>query len=97
MPNYEYVCTACGTRIEVSHGVNESGPAVCTACGGALRKAVSAPAIVFRGSGWAKKDARSSSSAAGGKTDSTDSKPSTEGSQPADSAGGEKESRVADA
>jgi putative FmdB family regulatory protein len=58
MPLYDYVCTACGTRVEVIHGVNEAGPTVCTACGGAMRKALSPPAIVFKGSGWAKKDAR---------------------------------------
>jgi putative FmdB family regulatory protein len=63
MPVYDYVCTACGTRVEVIHGVHAAGPAVCTACGGALRKAVSAAAIVYKGSGWAKKDARDRSTA----------------------------------
>lgn len=69
MPIYDYVCTACGTRTEVLHGVNESGPTVCTSCGGALRKALSLPAIVFKGSGWAKKDARASRPAAGEASD----------------------------
>lgn len=58
MPVYEYVCTACGARVEVVHGIYDAGPAMCTACGGRVRKAVSAPAIVFRGTGWAKKDAQ---------------------------------------
>jgi putative FmdB family regulatory protein len=58
MPLYDYVCTACGTRVEVSHGVHAAGPAACAVCGGSLRKAVSAPAVVFKGSGWAKMDAR---------------------------------------
>jgi len=62
MPIYDYVCTACGTRVEVIHGVHAAGPAVCTACGGPMRKALSSPAIVFKGSGWAKKDARAGSS-----------------------------------
>ncbi|MFO1540610.1 MAG: FmdB family zinc ribbon protein [Chloroflexota bacterium] len=59
MPIYEYVCTACGQGIEVIHAISAAGPATCAACGGAMRKALSAPAIHFKGSGWAKVDARS--------------------------------------
>jgi putative FmdB family regulatory protein len=59
MPLYDYVCTQCGRRDEVMHGVHAPGPEHCAACGGPLRKAMSLPAIVFKGSGWAKKDARS--------------------------------------
>jgi putative FmdB family regulatory protein len=62
MPIYDYVCTACGTRVEVMHGVNESGPTVCISCGGSMRKALSPPAIVFKGSGWAKKERASAAS-----------------------------------
>lgn len=58
MPIYEYVCTGCGRRIDVIHGIHASRPSTCEVCGSPLRKALSAPAIVFRGSGWAKKDAR---------------------------------------
>lgn len=73
MPLYDYVCTACATRIEVMHGVHKSGPALCTVCGGAMRKALSSPAIVFKGSGWAKKDARDKSSGSSGASDSSSS------------------------
>ena len=60
MPIYEYLCRACGHRTEILHGINEPGPQFCPACGaeGKLRKAISAPSIVFKGSGWAKKDRR---------------------------------------
>ena len=58
MPVYEYVCTVCGHPIEVMHSFTAEGPKVCTQCGGAMRKALSTPAIVFKGSGWAKKDHR---------------------------------------
>lgn len=58
MPLYDYECRNCGHRVEVLHGVNESGPAACQRCGGNMRKLLSAPAIVFKGSGWAKKDFR---------------------------------------
>lgn len=63
MPIYEYRCVACGREIEVIHGIHAEGPSACDVCGAPMRKLVSPPAIVFRGAGWAKKDARDSSSA----------------------------------
>jgi putative FmdB family regulatory protein len=60
MPTYDYVCASCGELVEVMHGVHARGPEACDVCGGRMRKAMSLPAIVFKGSGWAKKDARSS-------------------------------------
>jgi putative FmdB family regulatory protein len=59
MPIYEYECPN-GHRIEVMHGIDASGPATCATCGAPLHKLLARPAIVFKGSGWAKKDARSS-------------------------------------
>lgn len=61
MPLYDYRCTACDREVEVMHGINEQGPQTCEHCGGAMRKALSPPAIHFKGSGWAKKDAASAS------------------------------------
>jgi putative FmdB family regulatory protein len=62
MPLYDYICEN-GHIVEVMHGVNDSGPAKCDRCGAEMRKLLSTPAIVFKGSGWAKKD-RSSKPAA---------------------------------
>jgi putative FmdB family regulatory protein len=56
MPFYDYVCTKCGLRIEVMHSVHGNGPSACSACGGAMKKAVSAPAVHFKGKGWARQD-----------------------------------------
>jgi putative FmdB family regulatory protein len=58
MPIYDYRCAACGHRIEVVHGVDAPGPMVCPSCGveGSMRKLIAAPAVHFKGSGWAKKD-----------------------------------------
>jgi putative FmdB family regulatory protein len=56
MPVYEYACRSCGRRVEVIHGINDPAPTTCEACGGVLAKVLSAPAIVFKGSGWAKKE-----------------------------------------
>jgi putative FmdB family regulatory protein len=68
MPTYDYLCPN-GHRFEVIHAVTGAGPDACPVCDAApVRKAVSAPTIHFKGSGWAKKDrssaARSSSAAA---------------------------------
>jgi putative FmdB family regulatory protein len=81
MPTYDYRCTECGHEIEVRHGIDAPGPAVCTVCGGTMRKALSTPAIHFKGSGWAKKDAQAASKAKA-------SKPSTE-AKPGSAADGE--------
>jgi putative FmdB family regulatory protein len=58
MPIYDYRCDACGHRIEVVHGVHAHGPRTCPSCGaeGGMRKLIAAPAVHFKGSGWAKKD-----------------------------------------
>jgi putative FmdB family regulatory protein len=65
MPIYEYRCSSCGRSVEVVHSIHGTGPETCEVCGGVMRKALTTPAIVFKGSGWAKKDARSSSTTAG--------------------------------
>jgi putative FmdB family regulatory protein len=60
MPTYDYVCSACGHEMEVVHGVHGHGPSHCPVCGGTMRKSFAAPAIHFKGSGWAKKERGSS-------------------------------------
>ena len=52
MPIYEYVCEKCGQKTEVIQRVGEAPLRVCPHCGGKLKKAISAPAIQFKGSGW---------------------------------------------
>ena len=58
MPIYEYTCSACGHRTDILHGINDPAPPFCPECGaeGTLRKGFAPPAILFKGSGWAKKD-----------------------------------------
>jgi len=99
MPIYDYLCSSCGERTEVMHGIEAPAPRFCPACGseGTLRKAFVVPAIVFKGSGWAKKD-RSGGSGTRAKSDSaasgSDDKPSsgdgTKGSAVSDTSGGAK-------
>jgi putative FmdB family regulatory protein len=86
VPVYDYVCSACRHRTEVIHGINEVGPRFCPACGaeGTMRKGFSTPSIVFKGSGWAKKDratsARRSASARASASDGTPASSSDSGS-----------------
>jgi len=82
VPIYDYTCGACGRVTEVIHGINDQGPKFCPNCGaeGRMRKALTAPAIVFKGSGWAKVDRRStsgsSSSSSAGRSAKSSSKAS---------------------
>jgi putative FmdB family regulatory protein len=52
MPIYEYVCGRCQKKTEVIQSMNDAPLKVCLHCGGRLKKAFSAPAIQFKGSGW---------------------------------------------
>jgi putative FmdB family regulatory protein len=66
MPAYDYDCAACGRRFEVIHGVHAERPTSCPLCGsGPIRKAISAPAIHYKGSGWAKKERSATATAKG--------------------------------
>lgn len=105
MPIYDYVCAACGRRFEVVHGVHDEGPTSCPLCGkGPVRKAISAAAVHYKGSGWAKKERRATVTAAtskgadadpGGdaaKADASDSGDGKGSAKPASSASTEKKS-----
>jgi putative FmdB family regulatory protein len=83
MPRYDYICTN-GHITEVMHGVNDPGPAKCERCGAEMRKLLSTPAIVFKGSGWAKKD-RSSKPAPQKSTTDSEAKPSASSDAKSDS------------
>jgi len=81
VPRYDYDCAACGRRFEVMYGVHADPPTSCPLCGsGPVRKAISAPAIHFKGSGWAKKE-RHASAKSGSSSKSTDDGSSDTGSK----------------
>jgi putative FmdB family regulatory protein len=90
MPTYDYTCAACGHRFEVVHGVHGHGPEACPNCGGGpVRKAFAPPTVVFKGSGWAKVDRRSSSTGAKRETSDEPSKPKENGPAAPAPAGGD--------
>jgi putative FmdB family regulatory protein len=78
MPIYEYVCTACAHRTDILHGIHEDGPAFCPSCGAeqTMKKAFTIPAVVFKGTGWAKKERRSAPTRSGSSGDGAEGAPS---------------------
>ena len=60
MPIYEYVCSSCQKRTEVMRRFSDPPLTECD-CGGELRKVLSVPAIIFKGSGFYATDYRSES------------------------------------
>lgn len=52
MPLYEFRCESCGHETETLMAFSDPPPTVCEACGGALKKLLSAPAVQFKGSGF---------------------------------------------
>lgn len=52
MPLYEYVCHKCGRKTEIIQRHSDKPLTHCPNCGGKVKKAFSAPAIQFKGSGF---------------------------------------------
>ena len=93
MPLYEYQCDACGHRFETIVKFSDPPATACPACGGAVQKLVSSPAIQFKGSGWYITDYAKKSP-----TDSGGAKPAASASgdsKPADSSSGTSSSGAA--
>jgi putative FmdB family regulatory protein len=75
MPIHDYVCANCGYEIEVMHSVHGHGPSTCPECGGPMKRAIAAPAIHFKGTGWARKDRSDSGKRSRAATGEHDAKP----------------------
>lgn len=53
MPIYEYECESCGGRFEAARKFSDPALTVCTICHAAgVRKVLSTPSFVLKGSGW---------------------------------------------
>jgi putative FmdB family regulatory protein len=52
VPIYEYECESCHHRREVIQRFSDKPLKRCQDCGGPLRKVLSPPALVFKGTGW---------------------------------------------
>ena len=56
MPTYDYKCTKCSGAVELSIPMDEKLPTKHKKCGGKLVQVISAPTILYKGSGWARKE-----------------------------------------
>ena len=52
MPIYEYQCEECDHRFEVMQKFSDRPLKKCEKCGGPVHKVLSAPGLLFKGSGW---------------------------------------------
>ena len=94
MPTYEYHCDGCGRDFEVKQRISEEPLKTHDACGGAVRRLLSAAPFILKGEGWyvtdypseARKKAMSSEKPAEKstteKSSSTGDGPSTSSSAP---------------
>jgi putative FmdB family regulatory protein len=67
MPLYEYQCENCGDVFEIIQKFVDTPLTVHEKCGGAVHRLLSAPALMFKGSGWYVNDyAKGANNAANG-------------------------------
>ena len=96
MPIYEYQCETCSYQFEVKQSIKDAPLSTCERCGKSLRRLISSPGIMFKGSGWYVTDYSSklkppsegekTPAEAGSKKDSAAGSPSPASSPPAPSA-----------
>ena len=79
MPIYEYQCESCEHIFETQQKFSDPPVEACVKCGKSVRKLISAPGILFKGTGWYVTDYSNKlkdpnlskpSASAGGKQDS---------------------------
>lgn len=63
MPLYEYRCTKCDCVFEEFAAFSANGSRKCPKCGGTAKRIISAPQVVFHGSGFYRTDSAHTSSA----------------------------------
>jgi len=79
MPLYEYQCEKCGDVFEVRQKFTDEPLTTHEACGGAVQRLLSAPALQFKGSGWYVNDYAKGSSGGGNNSNSSKSESSSSG------------------
>ncbi len=98
MPRYVYECFECGHTVEKLEGWSAPAQQPCPECEHTLQRIPSAPAIVFKGSGWYSTDSKKSNWKSRRDEDRDDSGSDSEGeeSEAANSAeSGERETSAA--
>jgi putative FmdB family regulatory protein len=85
VPTYQYVCTECGSSLEVVQRFTDDALTVHDECGGRLRKVFSPVGIVFKGSGFYRTDSRGTGSSGAAPAKPGGDKPGSESAKPAES------------
>ena len=78
MPLFEYQCEHCGVRFERLQRKGDATLSECPECGGAVRRLIQPPGIIFKGSGFYVTDNRRSSSSSRRSGSSRNAKASSE-------------------
>ncbi len=95
MPIYEYQCESCAHKFEVKQSIKDDPISACERCGKPVRRLISSPGIMFKGSGWYVTDysdkmkppaEKSSGPAAGEKKEAAPSAPPAATAPPASTA-----------
>lgn len=60
MPTYDYRCTACETRFEVTRPMGSTAEETCPDCGAPAKRLFTAVGVAFKGSGFHNTDYRPS-------------------------------------
>ena len=77
MPIYEYECLTCGTTFEKRQSFSEPPEADCPQGHSDTRRLLSAPAIVFKGSGFYINDSKASKQSVNGASKTTTAESTT--------------------
>jgi putative FmdB family regulatory protein len=87
MPVYEYGCSACGSKFEVTAKIADPPPPQCLHCkSGPIKRLISQTSFVLKGSGWYTTDYKSSKQRGAPATESDSTKEQKAPAAPASSA-----------
>jgi len=77
MPIYEYKCSKCNQTFEAMRSFSDAPLGTHPGCGGEVTKLLSAPSIIFKGSGFHVNDYRKDSAQSGTPSTPSSAKPSS--------------------
>ena len=79
MPAYDYRCTACDERFEVTRSISDPVEVRCPACAGATKRVFTPVGVHFKGSGFYSTDYKGKSTTAEKGDVGSEPKPVAEG------------------